>query len=239
MGFKGAGKTRLVMAFCADSSSVVVLDPTGRADEWPAFGAANGYLITDDPEDIRKHAKVVVRVNQLWLEDRAGWRTPGSLGYNWTLCLAYVFDRGNTICVIEEAIQTLPGIGPHPVARRLLTQGRGNDVRTFVPLQGMIGVDTMSPRLAEHFFAFRTVHGGDLQAVYDNRRVDPRPLTQLAYLKQGKLIPGAGGSRKQFAYHRLGADEWLLCDGLQDFFRGPKRTTSRRDRDLIERAVSP
>src|SRR5258708_4622388 len=49
MGFKGAGKTRLVMAFCADSSSVVVLDPTGRADEWPAFGAANGYLITGDP----------------------------------------------------------------------------------------------------------------------------------------------------------------------------------------------
>jgi len=219
------------MAIASSLDSVVVLDPTDRPDEWPAFGLAHGYIVTRDPEDICKHPKVIVMVNQLWLEDRAGWRKPGTEGWNWTLCLQYAYDRGNTMVVIEEAIQTLPALGPHPVARRMLTQGRGNDIRTMVPLQGMIGVDTFSPRLAEHFFAFRTVHAGDLQAIYENRRVDPAPLSQLAHLEQGKLIPGPAG-RKQFAYHRLGADRWVLCDPLTDYFRGSRRTTMRRDRDL-------
>lgn len=231
-GAKGFGKTRLVMAFVGGEASVVVLDPTNRPDEWPAFGLQHGFVITDDPEDIRRHAKVIVRVNQLWLEDRAGWRRPGTPGWNWTKCMAYIFERGNTYVVFEEAIQTLPAMGPHPGARRILTQGRGNDLRSFVMLQGMIGVDTMSARLAEHFIAFRTAHAGDLQAIYDNRRVDPRPLTQLAHLERGKLIPGAGGSREQFAYHRLGSSEWLLCLPLTEFFVGSKRTTSLRDRDL-------
>ncbi len=234
MGFKGAGKTRLVMALVLAADSVVIFDPTGRDDEWPAFGRAHGFVVSEDPEDIRRYPKVVLRVNQLWLEDRAGWRRPESAGWNWTKALAYTFDRGATLVVFEEALQTLPALGPHPIARRILTQGRGNRLRSFVLLQGMVGVDTYSPRLAEHFFAFRTAHGGDLEAIRDVRRADPQPLTQLAYLDKGNLIAGAGGSRKHFAYHRLGRDDWLLCAPLSDYFRGPKRTTSQQPRDLGE-----
>lgn len=238
MGSKGFGKTRLMMAFSSSLESVVVLDPTGRPDEWPAFGLAHGYVITRDPEDIRRHAKVVVLVDQLWLEDRAGWRTPGTPGWNWTLCLMYAYNRGNTMVVLEEAIQTLPSLGPHPSARRMLVQGRGNDTRSLVALQGMIGVDTMSPRLAEHFFAFMTKHAGDLQAVYDNRRVDPRALATLAHLEQGRMVPGAGGILKQFGYHRLGREEWVLCDALQEFFQGPRRTTSQQVSNSAGSAIS-
>lgn len=215
------------MAFCESASSVVVFDPTNRTDEWPAFGLSHGFVVSDDPEAVRRHPRVILRVNQLWLEDRSGWRRPGTPGWNWARALTYAFDRGNSYVVFEEAIQTLPALGPHPMARRILTQGRGNDLRSFVMLQGMIGVDTMGPRLAEHFVAFMTKHAGDLQAIYDNRRVDPTPLTQLAHLERGKLIAGAGGSRKMFAYHRLGSDQWLLCDPLQNYFQGSKRTTSR------------
>src|SRR2546421_140998 len=107
-----------MMTLLLGQQSVVVWDAKHYPNEWPAFAARHGYVVTSDPEDIRRHPKVVYQIDELWLLNRAGWKKPGSPGYAWTLALQYAYERGQTIHVHDESLATIPSGTFHPLARK-------------------------------------------------------------------------------------------------------------------------
>lgn len=98
-GDKGAGKSVLCMALAGDQS-LVVLDPKGE-EEWLNYAAAHDMVVTRDPADVRRHPRVLVLVDQLWLDDREGWKSGRGDGWQWTQTLDNVWNRRNTIVVFE------------------------------------------------------------------------------------------------------------------------------------------
>jgi hypothetical protein len=200
-----AGKTNLVCALMGAGvggrpvPSAVFMDSKQHPMELAEWGPRNGYFVTRDPLEIRRHALVVYQVDQLALEDRGGWGRPGSVGYSWTLALKAAFERGNTIVEFNEALQTMPVQAPHPDARRMMTQGSAYRVSTWIESQAGNWIDTLAMRLAEHAFAFRMTDSGWHDDIRKARGVR---CDVLASLPEGAF---------QFAYHRRGMDAWVVC----------------------------
>lgn len=197
-GDKESGKSTLCMAF-AGSQSLVVLDPKGT-EEWINYARHFGMVISRDPADVRRHPRVLMLLDQLSLDDRGGWRRPGTDGWKWTQTLENIWTRTNTIVVFEEAIQTLPSTGANSRARRILTQGRVPRLTSFITIQVTNWVDTLGPRLAGHYISFACHDDQELANIKSARGADPSVLKTLA--------PHA------FAYHARGAQEWIVCPPL-------------------------
>lgn len=197
-GDKGEGKSVLCMAYLGHQSAVV-LDPKGE-EEWLHYARHHDMHITRDPADILRFPRVLLLVDQLWLDDREGWRKPGTPGYQWTQALINIWTRQNTLVVFEESIQTLPSTGANPHARRIMTQGRLPRITSLVTIQVTNWVDTLGPKLAGHYISFRCSDEDELTSIRKRRGADPSVL---------KTLPPHA-----FAYHARGAQQWQICPAL-------------------------
>lgn len=202
------GKTNL-MAFHAEPLiSVVVFDSKRHPDEWGAWGPKHGFVVSDDPVDISRHALVVHQVDNRSLTDRQGWKQPGTMGYRWTEALARFIARGHTVGIFDETVQTLPAGLAHPDARRIQTQGAGFYSGSWFGTQIANCIDTLIPRLSEHAFVFRMVGATERARLASARGVNCDVLATLG----GPNSPE--GERYQFAYHRMGDDFWTVCGAV-------------------------
>jgi hypothetical protein len=201
-------------------ASVVIVDSKRDRNEWAAWGPRFGYVVTSDWHAIREHPLVVYQVDQLALDDRPGWDRPGTVGYSWTEALMAIFARGRTVCLFDEAGQTLPAPSAHPHARRILTQGRSLHVSAWAGAQRPLWIDTFVMRLSEHVFCFKVTDANDRRELEKARGAPSDGLGQLP--------------DKHFAYHRLGMDAWQICTPAPaDAFKG------RGNRRVAEIAAAP
>ena len=191
------GKSNLQAWLLEPVSSVVVIDSKHHPAEWSRWGPQHGYVVTQDPELISRHPKVVFQVDHRSLVDRQGWNRPGTAGHRWTEALSRIIARHSTVAVFDEAVQTLPAGASHPQAQRIYTQGAGFGTGGWAGTQIGNRIDTLIPRLAEHAFCFRVLTGQDLELIQRARSVDCTPLKTL--------------ERFQFAYHRMGDATWQVC----------------------------
>jgi hypothetical protein len=176
--------------------SAVVFDPKGDPQEWASWGPAHGYAVSNQVEDIKRFPKVVYLVDQLALDDRAGWKKQGSDGYTWTDALIAAYNRGNTTVVFEEGHGTIP-VNANPWARKVITQGRSLGLSTWTAVQRSSWVDPFVIRMAEHVFCFALFDDGDLAVMRERRGIPCDLLAQLG--------------PREFGYHRLGSREWIRC----------------------------
>ena len=207
VGVTRSGKTTLVQALLGEVPSWVVLDSKRLGREWEDFAAQRGAVVSDNPADIRRHERVVFRVDVRSLHDRRGWQQRDTLGFLWTEALLSIFwrqaDDASTVAVFDEAMHTLPSSGAHPEARRLSTQGAGMGIPVWLNTQAPLYVDTVSMAQAEHAFAFATHHPKYRAELSLRRGVDCELLAHLA----GPRHPDAS-RRHEFAHHYTGEAEW-------------------------------
>ncbi len=170
---------------------MVVIDSKADPGEWAAWGPPRGYVVTRDPNDIARHPLVVFQPDQVDLMDVRRWRDPQA---PWTRALIRTFERGNSVVVFDEALQTLPSSSPHPIAVKLLTQGRSRNLSVWAGSQVGNRHETLVARLAEHCLAFRQLHGQDLALLREARGIDCGVLSTLPDW--------------HFAWHRHGLPEW-------------------------------
>lgn len=209
IGDPGSGKTTLIQVFISSAQSVVVLDSKGIG-EWDPFAATYGYVKTSDPDDVLRHPRVLFVVPKRWLLDRAGWRRPGTPGWEWTRTLQNVQQRGNTVVVWDEMMHTLPSVQAHDEARIIYTQGRARGLPCFGGSQAPVHVDTVALEESEHFFGFAIWSPTYLKAIASRRGIDPAPLTNLG--------------PHEFGYHRKGMRELELFDPVTPLkMRTPSR----------------
>lgn len=200
------------MVMVAPQRSAVVLDIKKKPEEWARYGRRNGWLVTRDPRNLMRAPRVVLWVDQRWLDDRKGWREHTPPGLYWTLTLEALFRRGQTLIVWEDAHRTLPVYNCHPQARAIFTDGRALGLPSIVLSQAPSWLDPFVVRSAEHFIAGRTVIQRDLRRIQEDRGVDPTILTEL----HGREDPGWA------AYHRDGADMWALLSPEENVIDGPR-----------------
>jgi hypothetical protein len=198
IGPSGCGKTRFEMPLLEGVQSVVVFDVKQDPDEWLSWGPAHGYEVISEPMLIARLPRVVLRVDDLWLQDRQGWTDPSRPGYRWTEACQLVFARGNTTVVFTEGLQLLPSAGANPWARKVVTQGRSRRVTTITDIQVANWTDTLLIRQADHAFVFRC-DAADVKLLR-SRGADPRPLLSL--------------EDHAWAHHVQGARDWTLYEPL-------------------------
>lgn len=216
VGDTRSGKTTLMQFFLASLGSAVVVDSKHVDDEWLPFARKFGYFVTADPNDIRRHPRVLFRVDAAALADSAGWRKPGSDGWSWTVALRSIIARGNTVAVIDESMHCLPSQGAlHPDARRIVTQGAGMGIPVWLGTQAPVYVDPLSLTQSEHMFSMRYEVDDYLRKLKSLRGIDTEILRTL------------DAGRYQFAHHRKGDREWSVWDGITPV---TKATTSPRAR---------
>jgi hypothetical protein len=202
LGLPWSGKTTWIQSSLAGIRSCVVIDSKQHPNEWPPWAAVNGYVVTRDWRDILRFPKVVYQVDQAVLEDREGWKKPGRLGYVWTQALNAILQRGNTVVVFDEGLQTLPVQQPHPVARRILTQGRAFRLTVIVGSQAPKWIDTFCIRLAEWCISFKVMAADTAAKIAEERGI---PSDELLTLNG----PGPGENDHQWAAHRIGTPSWV------------------------------
>lgn len=188
-----SGKSNLQAWLLEQESSWVVIDSKMHPDEWASWGPKQRAIVTKDPDDIARYPKVVFQPNNNDLIDRSGWRKPG---HPWTRALQLIFQRGHTICVFDETVQTMPAGSSHPDALRLYTQGAAYGVPCWAGTQLANRIDTLTSRLAEHCFTFRL------------GPMDSRILCEARGVRGEEL---AGLQKYHFAYHGAGDRAWTLC----------------------------
>lgn len=210
LGNTDSGKTFLIQQLAAPMQSVVVMDSKGDS-MWDSYAARHGYLVSGDPADIRRHARVIFRVDSRSLMDRAGWTKPGSAGHVWTDALASCWFRsesGVTLVIFDEALDTLPSAGgAHPDARRIFTSGRTQGLPAWLGAQFPIYVDRRALGTAEHCFSFAQPMPEYRELIRQRRGV---PADLLADLD---------AKAHEFAHHRLGESEWTEFSAVS---AGPK-----------------
>lgn len=198
VGPSGCGKTRWEMALLDGVGSAVIFDAPQDQAEWLSWGPAHGYVVTEDIDQIRRHPRVVLQVDDLWLQDREGWTKEGRLGWFWTQACMAVWDRGHTTVVFGEGLQLLPSSGANPWARKVITQGRKRGLTTLTDVQVANWTDTLMVRQSDHVFCFR-LNAADVRILRD-RGADPRPLLKLEDYAWG--------------HHASGASEWTIYEPL-------------------------
>jgi hypothetical protein len=233
VGVTRSGKTCLVQALLCELGSWVVFDSKRVGREWQDFAEARGAVVTENPADIRRHERVVFRVDLRSLQDREGWRREGTLGWLWTEALLSCFwrqsDDGSTVVDFNEAMHTLPASGGHPDARRLATQGAGMGLPVFVETQAPLYIDTVTMAQAEHCFAWALHHPKYRKELMDRRGVDCEVLAHLAGPKDPDVT-----RRHEFAHHFTGDPDWSLFEPIR-LARGSYRVKPVTE---SERAIS-
>lgn len=196
LGPQRCGKSNLIAWLLDDLSSVVVFDSSHHPEEWSKWGPRHGYVVSSDPVDILRHAKVVHQVSMLALLDVSGWRTPGSQGYAWTEALHNLMQRGNTRTVFDEMVHQLPAGRPHPVAMQIYTQGAKYGLTPLAGSQFANRVETAAVRAAVHAFAWK-MNPYDLRLLAEKRGAPTESLASL---------PSYG-----FGYHLTNTPAWQVC----------------------------
>lgn len=223
VGATRSGKSNLIAWLLQDHSSVVIVDSKWHPDEWASWGPSQGYVVTQDPAEIRRQHKVIYRVSTNVLMDVAGWRRPGTLGYQWTEALEAILRRGNTVVVFDETVHTLPAGRPHPTAMQIYTQGAAWGLRAWAGTQFANRIETATVRSAVHCVCFR-LNPYDLRLLAEQRGVSTDPLREL---------PDYG-----FGYHLTNTPEWSICQPVELVMSGREAsvaTTPDRELDLRPR----
>jgi hypothetical protein len=189
-----SGKTTLMQSLLAPLRSVVVIDSKHNDADWVAFAQSFGYVISADPADIRRHERVVFRVDAGALADITGWRKPGAVGFSWTEALRSIIWRRDTVAVFDEAMHSLPSTAVHLDARRISTQGAGLGLGAWFGTQAPLFVDTVALSQSEHMFAFASNVDEYLVSIRRLRGID------------AELLRGLGSH--EFAHHRKGDPGW-------------------------------
>lgn len=216
LGLRGSGKTNLEAALLSYGAgggpvrSAVVMDSKHDPQEWTSWGPQHGYLVTADAQEIRRQPRLVYQLDQLALEDRSG-KGPGEA---WSQALLWAFQRRQTVVVFDEALQTLPSQSPHPMARKIITQGRSLGVSCWVATQAPKWIDTLAVKLADHLFCFRMTDHDYLQDLRNLRSVDCELLAELPDY--------------HFGYHRQGAPGWSVCSPVPLVMRAQKGRIAAR-----------
>lgn len=209
LGDTRSGKTTLMQAFAAAPGieSGVVIDSKHVDAEWRPFAESRGYVITADPNDIRRHAKVIFRVDYRSLLDVAGWRKEGSIGWQWTIALQSILWRRSTLVIFDEAMHVLPSKGGagHPEARRIFTQGAGMDIASWLGSQAPLHVDTVALAQSEHLIAFTQPMPEYRSDIRKRRGVDAEILATL------RPNEGEGG---EWAHHQKGRPGWDVYEPI-------------------------
>lgn len=154
-GRTGSGKTYLARKYLARYPEVVVLDTKGKFT-WPEVPAAEKTLITS-LEKLSKQtkAKIVYRPN--WKELDAEW---------YDAFFEWIYNRQNTICYIDEAMQVCPNVLTIPkYYKALLTRGRELGIGVWTASQRPKDLPQVVMSEATHFFAF------DLNLPQDRRKI--------------------------------------------------------------------
>ena len=226
VGPAGCGKTRWEMKLLEGNPSVVVFDVKQDPDEWISYGRAHDFAVVNEPLLVGQLARVVLLVDDLWLQDRDGWTKPASPGYRWTEALWAAWKRGDTTVVFAEGLQLLPSVGAAPFARKIITQGRSRRLTTVSDFQVANWTDTLIVRQADHAVVFRC----DAEDVRLLRRRGA-PVDPLLTLE-----PHA------WAHHAQGGREWTVYDPLpqdQIWGGGPPGRPPRRRNGVDEATPSP
>lgn len=224
IGMPGFGKSnQICFLLGAGVESAVVFDSKRHPEEYAAWGPKHGFLVTQDPAMISQHPKVIFQVDQRSLLDRGGWQRPGSTGWLWTDALQRTKARGNTVVVFDEVIQTLPAGASHPEAVTLYTQGRAWGLSCWAGTQVPNRMETLVVRIAEHCFCFWCGNHKDRDMIAGCRSVDSEILQEL------QRPP----SDKHYAYHGIGAQQWIVCKSVENVISGKSRGSAKR-KTLIE-----
>jgi hypothetical protein len=198
VGPKRSGKSNFTAWFVEDRPSVVVIDSKRLPEEWQAFGERRGWAVTKEPTDLARFPRVIFQPNERDLRDtRKNWEDPE---HPWTKALTLIFQRGNTVVVFDETVQTLPSGRSHPTAVQIYTQGGGFGLLVIAGTQFANRIDTMTTRMADHCFAFRLLHK-DAQLITEARSL---PCPELPGLAQ-----------YEFVYHRSASTEWVRCQPVE------------------------
>lgn len=212
IGKTGTGKTHLVRTALRQVNSWVVIDSKrGVKPNEPSIWAARlAAIVSKDPADILRHRRVVWQVSERSLMDRGGWQRSGSWGFLWTAGLRKLKQRGHTIVVFNEGLQTLPAGRCHPEAKEIFTQGAGYDLTAWVETQAANWLDTVILRQVEALIAFRCRGAQDRELIARAREVDASPLAELRPY--------------WWAYHDLSQDEFQVFPPLP----APSRTRPKK-----------
>jgi hypothetical protein len=226
------GKTTLAQGFLGapGMDSVVVVDSKHDDTEWIPFARRFGYVVSGDVADIRRHPRVIHRVDYRSLADRRGWDNEGTAGWLWTEALHAIFERQHTVVYFDEGMHTLPATA-HLEARRLSTQGASLGLPLWLGTQAPLHVDTVALNLAEHFFGFPTYSEAYRKGIAQLRGVDAELLAHLAVYKHRDGTPAGA----EFAYHRQGAGGWEIFGRIAPL--NLRTTSGRRERAQLAEPV--
>src|SRR5258708_33273060 len=120
LGPQRSGKSNLIAFLVDDVASVVIIDSSQHPDEWGRWGPAHGYVVSSDPDDILRYAKVVFQIDMTVLLDVQGWKKPDNV---WSRALSNIMQRGNSHVAFDEMVYQLPGGHPNPAAMQIYTMG--------------------------------------------------------------------------------------------------------------------
>ena len=222
IGLPRSGKSNLLMVLLQGVQRFVIIDTKMHPGEWVAWARKTGVHVTANPDDITARDKdnrllyprIVFQVSTRAMRDRAGWYKPGRVGNLWTRALeAIKARRAPTVVVFDEVLQSLPSGGAHPMAHELFEQGRAFGISCWSGTQLANRMTTLVPRLSEHCFSFRILHGKDRELLRDARGIDCEEL--------GELEPF------HFGYHQLGDDRWTICAPVPNVIDGAGRAPSK------------
>lgn len=179
VGQPSSGKTNLICCLLQPVERFTVIDSKMHPNEYPAYAAKQGIVVTRNPEDITVNPRVIFQISEIALRDRAGWSRRGRPGFVWTQAIRAMKAKGRGVVIFDEVIQTLPSSSAHPEAAQLFTQGAAFGISCWGGTQIPNRMETLLPRLAEHCFTFQLVNVSDQKILRDARGLDCSSLGQL------------------------------------------------------------
>lgn len=174
IGRPGTGKSTLLRWLLKDAGSVIVYDSKFDPDEWPR---QPDYVLTEKAGELGAYPRVVLRCKQEWFRNPEDWSAEN---HPWGLALDHPMQRGNTIAVFDEAIDTWPVRGGHPGTHQLIQKGRSFGVIVIVGSQLANNIDTRLLRMANHIFVMGPCkHKTEQDALFAANHANIEPLKKL------------------------------------------------------------
>lgn len=196
VGQPSSGKTNLICNLLDAVERFTVIDSKMHPNEYPAYAASRGVVVTSNPQDILANPRVIFQISEVALRDRGGFYKPGRAGFRWSQAIRAIRSKGRGVVVFDEVIQTLPSNSAHPEAAQLFTQGAAFGISCWGGTQIPNRMETLLPRLAEHCFTFQMVNAMDQKILSSARGLECSNL--------GELPP------YYVAYQRKPATQWTV-----------------------------